>query len=520
MERFLIVIPPRNGGTPCEYPDGVLRWKLCDTEISCDKVAECADTSPEYVCDWFKENNQCDSYAMQIQCQMTCGFCEPEVFCSDIDPWWYEQLIDKGIAESDMERLCFWQDEFVYRDENLALIRTCVAHSTEAINTCDVTDLVCGDPNTGTYGWPGNQAYELQQALDRSLKIHPRCPSGCQDIGAWWEDWLLRRGFDSFVISRLCLTNGVFQYIQSDQTQISTCVFKDDDESLLCPTEVFCPGTDSGTLSAGWPGEQADALVAALSSSNQVHPQCPGPQTCISRTCAFIGCPISCSINHDHCICNDITCLMQSLSNFSIRSIDNWFANFYELRGLDTSAIDKLYIIDGETSQYAYQIDILSYMPMGIEFSYEFEKACDSDLYFCGGYSIVGYRGQQLEALRAALSESNRIHPSAPSCERPDGWTREFWRDRGLPDEFADNLCSRFGVYHHIEEWNLVSTCVKAANTNWQGDCDPTTVVCAGFSSGFRVSGWPGQVLDALLVALEQTSGSREHHQCPLPICT
>ena len=47
-------------------------------------------------------------------------------------------------------------------------------------------------------------------------------------------------------------------------------------------------------------------------------------------------------------------------------------------------------IING--NEYAWAIDFVSFMPIGIEFSWIFEQECDAANFVCGGYDIVGYR--------------------------------------------------------------------------------------------------------------------------------
>lgn len=147
---------------------------------------------------------------------------------------------------------------------------TCVAYGASG-DACDGTKLVCAGAG-GTYGFGPQMANNLNEALGRVDLEHPRCPTGCNDLGSWWADTIKAAGVDE----TLCLVGGEALYVvEDDGSKTSTCVGLGD-EATQCPnSDLVCSGMKNGFMTFGYPQNIIKSLKVALEQDGDKHPQCP-----------------------------------------------------------------------------------------------------------------------------------------------------------------------------------------------------------------------------------------------------
>jgi hypothetical protein len=101
-----------------------------------------------------------------------------------------------------------------------------------------------------SYGWPGQQALALTEALEKSWKQHPQCPYGCKTVNGWWEGELYNFIAEEHhsLIDQICVKDNKYMLYPNPQTLIDTCVGFHEENLQQCPLSsyVFCSSTDSG----------------------------------------------------------------------------------------------------------------------------------------------------------------------------------------------------------------------------------------------------------------------------------
>jgi len=197
---------------------------------------------------------------------------------SAINQWWLDRFAEYPVPN--FEQVRQYNGFFVIpcdscSDEDM-YVNTCVQFNEDMQGECDSSVGWCS--GEAVYGWSGQQSAALISAMEMPQKHHPYCPWGCQKLNDWWLEELDSRLSDELKpdLDSLCVQDNKYYLYPDPQTKMDTCVGYNDYHLTQCPLSsyVFCPSTDDGLITYGWIGQQARALVQALSTSLKRHPSC------------------------------------------------------------------------------------------------------------------------------------------------------------------------------------------------------------------------------------------------------
>jgi len=250
-----------------------------------------------------EECNQAYMDAMSVTCSPTV---EPtmgpslyvstasDLTSSDLtDPasnWMFNQQnnnadVQAALGLNDGNTLGVVGDEYVVVDSTGRVYPTCVMHG--ASGTACVEGLVCW--NGENAGSASEQRSALLSAADRNDYKIENCPTlECDPLSGFYSDYLTAVGVTDHVFNNMCvMPSGAVMYVTRDACKHVCVGFGT--ENGVCPSSTdefyFCPGTNDGLGSWGWPAQFTNAIAnsweqaTAMGSFDEAmfhHPQCRG----------------------------------------------------------------------------------------------------------------------------------------------------------------------------------------------------------------------------------------------------
>lgn len=176
-------------------------------------------------------------------------------------------------------------DEYVVVDSTGRVYPTCVMHG--ASGAACVEGLVCW--NGASAGSASEQRSALLQAAERNDYKNANCPTlECDSLSGFYSDYLTAVGVTDDVFKNMCvMPSGAVMYVTRDACKHVCVGFGT--ENGVCPSSndefYFCPGTNDGLGSWGWPAQFTNAIAnsweqaTAMGSFDEAmfhHPQCRG----------------------------------------------------------------------------------------------------------------------------------------------------------------------------------------------------------------------------------------------------
>jgi len=240
-----------------------------------------------------EECNQAYMDAMSVTCSPTmepATLYEPvvsELASTDVtDPasnWMFNQQNNNGDVQAALglgdlgsNTLAVVQDDdgnqqYVVVDTDGRVYPTCIQHG--ASGTACSPNYVCW--NGATAGSASEQRSALLQAAERNNFQNAGCPTissdDCSPLSGFYADDLAARGMGDDVFANLCVGgDGTLKYVTRDAYK-STCIGFGTNNAR-CPPEgsdarYFCPATNGGVGSFGWPAQFGNSVEAAYNAA-------------------------------------------------------------------------------------------------------------------------------------------------------------------------------------------------------------------------------------------------------------
>lgn len=251
-----------------------------------------------------EECNQAYMDAMSVTCSPTmepATLYEPvvsELTSTDVtDPasnWMFNQQnnnadVQAAFGLTEGNTLAVVQDDdgnqqYVVVDTDGRVYPTCVQHGASG-TACIINNYICW--NGATAGTASEQRSALLQAAERNNFQNAACPTidedACTPLSGFYKDDMAAAGMGDDVFANLCVgSDGTLKYVTRDAYK-STCVAWGE-QNRRCPPEgtdarYFCPGTNEGVGSFGWPSQFINSVAAAYNAAGGdmdsfTHPDC------------------------------------------------------------------------------------------------------------------------------------------------------------------------------------------------------------------------------------------------------
>jgi len=289
-------------------------------------------------------------------------------------------------------------------------------------------------------------------------------------------------------------------------------------------------------------------FAALILCQNQAYEDCPDiydDQTtacpelaCPELTCPDVSCPDCPAVtnggNCEECPeCPTTDCTSEYIDQVETydysqqcqSSENDWWVG-QVLEGLQGFDPDTMILCQGD-GQYKISMNRRVY-PTCVAYGDPTAVCTDSDLMCPEAPSTpgtFGWPGNQRAFLQEALLRNDFKHQDCPTiqdeCEPLEAVNAGYWKDlwvtkTGLDVSYMENICvdpATTEVRYVMAEMYM-NTCV-GFSTEAQTACPtPRSYLCAGSLEGFVTYGWPGQIVEAIGRAVEQTD-SKRHPQCP-----
>jgi len=154
-------------------------------------------------------------------------------------------------------------------------------------------------------------------------------------------------------------------------------------------------------------------------------------------------------------------------------------------------------------------------------------SACTDENLICPIWrteGVFGFAGNQRAVLADAFLRNDFKHQDCPTiqeeCEPIEGIKEGYWKDlfvqrTGLEVSYAQNLCVNTATseVRYVGADAYMNTCVGFSKEATEECPTSRSFLCRGDYQGMVTYGWPGQIMEALGRAVEQ-SNSR-HPSCP-----
>jgi hypothetical protein len=178
--------------------------------------------------------------------------------------------------------------QYAVVDSDGRVYPTCVMHGASGTTCAD--GLVCW--NGQSAGSASEQRSALLAAAERNdFKISscPEIQSSCTPLSGYYWDQFSPQGIDEATFNNMCynVDTGALMYVTRDACKHVCVGFGTG--NAVCPTSnddfYFCPGTNEGLGSFGWPAQFTNAVVNAynqamaggsMNADMFHHPQCRG----------------------------------------------------------------------------------------------------------------------------------------------------------------------------------------------------------------------------------------------------
>jgi hypothetical protein len=196
--------------------------------------------------------------------------------------------VQGALGLNDGNTLAVVGDEYVVVDSTGRVYPTCVMHGAAGATCGD--GLVCW--NGETAGSASEQRSALLAAGERNDFRISSCPSiqsACTAVSGFYETYFTGVGVSTDVFANMCTDtmSGALMYVTRDAYK-HVCIGFGTNNGV-CPASnddfYFCPGTNDGLGSWGWPGQYTNAVEKAYEQAMRGgsfdedvfhHPQCRG----------------------------------------------------------------------------------------------------------------------------------------------------------------------------------------------------------------------------------------------------
>jgi len=277
-------------------------------------------------------------------------------------------------------------------------------------------------------------------------------------------------------------------------------------------------------------------FAALILCQNQAYEDCPSvfdttacPEVdCPSTECPDVVCPDCPYTNGGSTNGDDCTTTVESVITYDVTescqtATGSWVGQVIEgLAGFDRDTM-TLCESDGEY-KVAYNNRVY---PTCVAYGAP-SSLCTDDNLICPEWrdeGVFGFAGNQRGALAAAFLRNDFRHQDCPTiqeeCEPLEAINEGYWKDlfvqrTGLDISYAQNLCVNTATseVRYVSENAYMNTCVGFSNDAIEACPTSRTFICRGDYQGFVTYGWPGQIMEALGRAVEQTN-SKRHPSCP-----